>query len=103
MGWASWFQRPGLPERPRRSRRYVRWRSSIKRLINPTAMVSTPMAVKSPDVAGPVPAIIQIAPAPMMPRETKYAGTARSCGGWDIQHRKAHLNNPHFVIELLDQ
>jgi hypothetical protein len=33
-------------------------------------MVSTPMAVQSPDVAGPVPAIIQIAPAPMMPRET---------------------------------
>ena len=53
--------------------RYVRWRNSIKRLINPTTMHSTPKAMQSTHVAGPVPAIIQIAPAPMMPRETRYA------------------------------
>ena len=44
----------------------VQLRSSAKRLINPTAMVGTPMAMQSV-----VPASIQIAPAPIIPRETR--------------------------------
>jgi hypothetical protein len=38
-------------------------------------MVSKPIAMQSSDVAEYVPATIQITPAPIIPRETRYAST----------------------------
>ena len=50
-------------------------RTSITKLIQPTTIVSTPIAMQSSDVAEYVPVTIQITPAPIIPRETRYAST----------------------------
>jgi hypothetical protein len=52
-----------------------RLRNSTTKLIHPTAIVSKPITMQSLDVAEYVPATIQITPAPIIPRETRYAST----------------------------
>jgi hypothetical protein len=71
-------------------------------LIHPTAIVSKPIAMQSSDVAEYVPATIQITPAPIIPRETRYASTLSFMPPTHIESGSYSLRlHPHTQLPII--